>query len=95
MSEITIDYRKLNAKKEIKDALDNWISSDQEEKLKIKIEHVVSGDFEEDFEDDFEMDDVTDFNGWQCDWWNSMEYKGYTFALYGGAWYGTIEITSK
>lgn len=94
MSEITIDYRNPDAKEKILEALDSWLSEDTIEKLEIQIEHIVSGDFEEDFEDIFDMEEVTDVNGWQCDWWNQMDYKDYTFNLFGEAWYGNIKITS-
>ena len=94
MSEITIDYRNQDAKEKILEALDSWLSEDTIEKLEIQIEHIVSGDFEEDFEDIFDMEEVTDFNGWQCDWWNQMDYKHYTFDLFGEAWDGNIKITS-
>lgn len=94
MSEIEIDYREPDAKKKIIEALDQWIEKDTLEKLEIQIRHIVSADFEEDFENIFEMEEVTDFNGWQCDWWNTMEYKDNIFNLYGEAWYGNIKITS-
>lgn len=90
MNKTVIDYRENNAKQKLKEALDKWIESDADETLEVQLIHVVSGDFEE----DFDLEETTDFNGWQCDWWNSLDYNGYRFNLYGEAWYGRILITS-
>ena len=90
MSKIAIDYRNTDAKPEVCKLLDEWIASPKKEKLEIQLEHVVSGDFEE----DFDIGDVTDFNGWQCDWWHHMTYKNHVFHLFGEAWYGRILITN-
>lgn len=90
MNRTTIDYRNPNAKEKVCNLLDLWILSNQQEKIEIQLEHVVSGDFEE----DFSMDEVTDFNGWQCDWWHHIIYKNHVFKLFGEAWYGRILITS-
>ena len=94
MKKIIIDYRDSNAKQKIITSLDRWIESDQSKKLELQIIHIVSDDFENDFKNKFTMDEVTDFNGWQCDWWNEMEYRNYAFDLYGEAWYGRIRISS-
>ena len=90
MSRIVIDYRNPNSKQKVKELLNDWLASDQTEELKIQLIHVVSGDFDE----DFDLDDVTDYNGWQCDWWHNMEYEGYMFKLFGEAWYCKILITT-
>ena len=90
MSKTAIDYREPDGKKKVEKLLDDWLASDKAEELKIQLTHVVSGDFEE----DFNVNDVTDFNGWQCDWWSDMYYRNYTFHLSGEAWYGKILIAS-
>ena len=86
-----IDYRKNGAKEEVKKLLDAWIATEENEKIEIQLIHVVSGDFE----NDFEMDECTYFNGWQCDWWHHINYKGHRFEVFGQAWYGRILITDR
>lgn len=90
MNRITIDYREENAKQKVCKILDDWINSKKEEPLKIQVIHVISGEFEE----DFDLNECTDFNGWQCDWWNNLKYHDYKFELFGEAWYGRIRISS-
>ena len=89
MGKIVIDYGETGSKQKVCEVLQNWINSESEEKLEIQLIHVVSADFEE----DFDVDECTDFNGWQCDWWSNLNYNGYKFNLYGEAWYGRILIT--
>lgn len=38
------------------------------------------------------IDDIDDFNGWQCDWWAKFEYKNVSIGVSGCAWYGTIGV---
>lgn len=84
------EFGKETAKRELCFALDEWLASDRKEKLTIKLEHIVSADFEE----MFDVADEKEFNGWQCDWWGKMDYHGYTFKLFGEAWYGGVTIKS-
>jgi hypothetical protein len=88
-----IDYRKIGAKEEVEKLLDSWIASVKKEKMEIQIIHVVSGDFENDFELHYGTE--IEFNGWQCDWTHSIDYKGYEFEVSGEAWYGKILITCE
>lgn len=43
----------------------------------------------------YDVDNVEDYNGWQCDWWSNMHYKDQTFAIFGEAWYGCITISNE
>lgn len=40
----------------------------------------------------FEVEECTDFNGWQCDYWYSAVYRNIKYLVSGGAWYGNFEI---
>lgn len=35
----------------------------------------------------------TDFNGWQCNWWDSAYESGYKLNFFVGAWYSTCNIS--
>lgn len=72
---------------EIDKMLDKLISSEID-KSGFEISNIISGDFCE----HYEIDDVDDFNGWQCDWWANFEYKGIALSVAGCAWYGTISV---
>lgn len=39
------------------------------------------------------VDGDTDFNGWQCDYWDRGTYNGETLSIDGGAWYGTASLS--
>lgn len=41
----------------------------------------------------FEVEDCTEFNGWQCDYWYSAIYNDKEYKISGGAWYGDFEMT--
>lgn len=87
-TQITIDYRDDNAKEEVCEALDDLINSDQD--IQIQLTHVVSSDFEY----DFDLNATTDSNRAGSNWQNTLNYKNYTFKLYGDTWYGKIRITN-
>lgn len=87
-TQITIDYRDDNAKEEVCEALDDLINSDQD--IQIQLTHVVSSDFEY----DFDLNATTDSNRAGYNWQNTLNYKNYTFKLYGDTWYGKIRITN-
>ena len=36
--------------------------------------------------------DPTEFNGWQCDWWDNFYYNGHEITVSGCAWYATAEL---
>ena len=57
----------------------------------------VAGICPSDFEDvlsrvGFSVGEVSDFNGWQCDYWCSATKDGVKWAISGGAWYGDCSI---
>ena len=84
-----IDYLKINGEKEkIDEALDKLIAGEVDE---VKISNIPSGNFEE----AYDVDCITDFNGWQCDWWSKMHYKGETLAVMGCAFYGMISVSKE
>ena len=39
----------------------------------------------------------TDFNGWECDWWDNYtdNKTNTTFSVYGEAWYANFQISTK
>lgn len=55
---------------------------------KIHITNVISAIFC----DNFGVEEVTDFNGWQCDWWSTMSHHNVKICVCGGAWYGTVDL---
>ena len=73
-------------KKEIKKALDLLIKGETDN---IHICNIVSSNFLE----LFDLDEPNDFNGWQCDWWSEMRYEGKTIAIFGCAFYGTVDLS--
>lgn len=81
-----IDWTKPNAKELINKALDDYVNHKLREE--VEIEHVVSDEFIE----AYNVEDPTDFNGWQCDWWSSMEYKDEIIDVFGEAFYGKITL---
>lgn len=85
--EKSIDWKSDNAAQILFKELDEMAGGKNTNK--ININHIVSQEFCE----LLDVNDVTDFNGWQCDWWSEFDYHGVRFAVYGGAWYGTIEIS--
>ena len=68
----------------IEGALDNIIENGGE----IRLTHIISSDFLE----MFGLDTPDDFNGWCCDWFTTMNYKGTKINIDGCAWYGTISL---
>lgn len=42
-----------------------------------------------------DVNDCEDFNGWQCDYWNSCEYDDKKYNIFGCAWYGTATISDE
>lgn len=83
---IKINWLEENAKEKLTVALDDLLNNTIK---KISISNIVSGNFVE----EYEVEEVTDFNGWECDWWSSFSYKGHQINVYGCAWYGTIELS--
>ena len=82
-----LNWKDKNAKEQLDKKLDEIVNTGSDES--IDISNIVSSEFYE----LYDIDEVTDFNGWQCDWWSLMHYKGRIFEVCGGAWYGTIEIS--
>ena len=70
--------------------LDEGIKKYEEKNIpvEINISHIPSCVLE----DLFDLE-VTDFNGWQCDWWSDFMYKGQKIYVMGGAWYVTATLT--
>lgn len=81
-----IDWTKLNAKELIDNALELYLNGQL--KQKVIIRHVISSEFIE----EYEVEEPTDFNGWQCEWWSTMNYEGKTIHIYGEAFYGRITL---
>lgn len=81
-----IDWKQQDAKQNLYKALDKMIEGDIEE---IHINNIVSSEFCS----LMDVSDEKDFNGWVCDWWGDFTYKEVKFNVFGGAWYGTIEIS--
>ncbi len=85
---MVIDFIKEQGKTEkIDEALDKMIKGELKE---IRIINIPSGNFI----DMYDVDDITDFNGWQCDWWSKMHYEGKTLNIMGEAFYGIINISN-
>lgn len=84
---VEIDYNEHvnNFKAKVEELLDKLIAK---EITGISIKNVIS----ENFCKMFEVEEVIDFNGWQCDWWSKMKYKEVTIEVGGCAWYGTIGL---
>lgn len=85
---MNIDWKDLQAKKILETALNKLVNSDLEE---IRIKNIVS----QEFIDLYDVQEPTDFNGWECDWWSFMEYKGTKINVQGCAFYGTICIEKQ
>lgn len=83
-----INWKDSNADEELNKCLDELV---KDENMTIKITNIVS----QEFIDMYNVDDPTDFNGWQCDWWSNMQYRFVTLNIYGCAFYGTISISKK
>lgn len=83
---IDIDFIENNCSKEkIDKYLDMIVNGELDG---IEITNLPSGKFEE----MYDVDDIEDFNGWQCDWWSTMHYKGMLFDVGGCAWNANIGI---
>lgn len=83
---IEIDFVELNCKKEeIDKQIDRIIKGEIDG---IQINNIPSSVFE----DLYDVDEITDFNGWQCDWWSKMTYKNKRLDVGGCAWYATVGI---
>ena len=54
----------------------------------ISIQNIISNTFY----NMFYMEEDTEFNGWECDWWNHFIYDNTRYLVYGCAWDGTISI---
>lgn len=80
-----IDWRETGAKELLEKSLDEMMTSE----LEIKINNIVS----QEFIDLYDVEDPTDFNGWQCDWWSYMDYKGERINVMGEAFYGKINLS--
>ena len=61
---------------------------DEAEAIKIRIVNVPSCEIE----DMFNLD-ITDFNGWQCDWWSHFYFEGTKVNVFGCAWYANATLT--
>lgn len=79
-----LDYRQCT-KEEIFSGLEKLTNN---EITGISIKNIISSEAR----DLLNIDDIEDFNGWQCDWWAKCEYNGVRLAVSGGAWYGTLAI---
>ena len=79
---MNIDWKDIHAKEILEIALTKLINSNLRE---INIKNIVS----QEFIDLYDVEYPTDFNGWQCDWWSYMKYKGIKINVQGGAFYGT------
>ena len=85
---MTIDFIEEKGKiDKIEKALDKLISNKLNE---ITVVNIPSQTFTE----LFDVDEVTDFNGWQCDWWSTMHYKGKSLNLFGCAWDASVVISA-
>lgn len=83
----TIDWKKEDAEEKLYKSLDLMIAEKNDNE--ISIINITSSEFC----DLMSVEDVTDFNGWQCDWWSYFDYKFVRFNVSGCAWYGTISIS--
>ena len=85
---MVIDFIEEKGKQDkIDEALDKMVDGLLKE---LRIINIPSGNFK----NMYDVDDITDFNGWQCDWWSKMHYKGKTFGVFGEAFYGEIHISA-
>ncbi len=87
MESIKIDFIEINCDKDkINEQIERLIRGEIEE---IDISNMPSYKIEE----LYKVKEITDFNGWQCDWWSTMSYKGKTLKLFGCAWNAYVEIS--
>ena len=80
-----IDYKKISDDLLLKERLDELLNKETDS---IKIVNISSAKFCEIFNCEAE-----DFNGWQCDWWGTFDYKNTLIRVAGCAWYGTITLS--
>lgn len=86
---LSIDFINTNKNKsEIDNLLDQLLSGKAES---VRIDNIISSTFTQ----LYEVEEVTDFNGWQCDWWSNLFYKGKRFNVFGCAWEGYVKISSE
>ena len=84
---LSLDFINANKDKtEIDNLLDQLLLGKAES---VRINNMISSTFT----DLYEVEEVTDFNGWQCDWWSNLFYKGKSFPVFGCAWEGYVEIS--
>lgn len=82
-----INYKDVEDKSVLKDSLYKLLNK----KVKyIEIINIPSSEFCEIFNCEAE-----DFNGWQCDWWSTFDYKNTLIQVTGCAWYGTVSLSIK
>ena len=74
-------------KEEIDTVLRKVIAGEYE---KMHITHIVSSDFLELYNI---KDDITDTNGWNCDWWHSFCFDGKKIKIFADAFYGNIVLS--
>lgn len=86
---IKISWKNEDAQADLNKVLDELIKTN-DRSTTIVITGVISDEFVEAMNVDF---DAMEFNGWECDWWSSFEYKGAKFNVRGGAYYGTMSIS--
>lgn len=81
-----IDWKEEKAKELLENVLKEML---EDNTLEVRINNIVS----QEFIDLYDVEEPTDFNGWQCDWWSYMYYEGTRINVMGGAFYGTIDLS--
>ena len=41
---------------------------------------------------DVDINEDTDYNGWECDYWYTCTHEGQVYTVNGGGWYGNATI---
>jgi hypothetical protein len=93
---ININYKEIKnddelleiVNKEIDEAIN--LLNEKEEETTISISNIISSHFCELFDVEPE-----EFNGWQCDWWSRLLKNGEELNIFGEAWYGNVEISTR
>ena len=80
------DFEKI-LNQALKEGVEKY-NNDEAESIKIRIVNVPSCEIE----DMFNLD-ITDFNGWQCDWWSHFYFEGTKVNVFGCAWYANATLT--
>lgn len=86
MERVCIDWKEKDATTTLNNALEKLIKN---EIPSIDIKNIVSNEFI----NDYDVEEPTDFNGWQCDWWSHMYYNGIRVEVYGEAFYGNVSLS--